>query len=88
MKVGETGQEEYMARLLVVDDEKSICQVLEIAFRKEGHAVETVTSGQHAKRKIESAAYDAIIADIRMPDLTGIELLITPATCTVLLRLF
>ncbi len=64
-----------MARLLVVDDEKSICQVLEIAFRKSGHVVETVTSGQLAKKKIESQVYDVIIADIRMPDLTGIDLL-------------
>src|SRR5579872_4794353 len=64
-----------MARLLIVDDEKSICQVLEIAFRKAGHIVETVTSGQAAKKKIESQIYDVIIADIRMPDLTGLELL-------------
>jgi len=64
-----------MARLLVVDDEKSICQVLEIAFRKDGHLVETVISGQLAKKKIESQVYDVIIADIRMPDLTGIDLL-------------
>jgi two-component system, NtrC family, response regulator PilR len=64
-----------MARLLVVDDEKSICQVLEIAFRKTGHVVETVTSGQLAKKKIESQVYDVIVADIRMPDLTGIDLL-------------
>jgi two-component system, NtrC family, response regulator PilR len=64
-----------MARLLVVDDEKSICQLLEIAFRKAGHSVETVTNGQFAKQKIESQVYDVIIADIRMPDLTGIDLL-------------
>jgi two-component system, NtrC family, response regulator PilR len=64
-----------MSRLLIVDDEKSICQLLEITFRKEGHIVETVTSGQLAKKKIESQVYDVIIADIRMPDLTGIELL-------------
>jgi two-component system, NtrC family, response regulator PilR len=64
-----------MARLLVVDDEKSICQVLEIAFRKDGHVVETAVSGQLAKKKIESQVYDAIVADIRMPGLTGIELL-------------
>jgi two-component system, NtrC family, response regulator PilR len=64
-----------MARLLVVDDEKSICQLLEITFRKDGHMVETVTDGQAARRKIESHAYDAIIADIRMPDMTGIDLL-------------
>ncbi len=64
-----------MARLLIIDDEKSLCQVLEIAFRKKGHVVETVSSGQAAKKKIESQAHDLIISDIRMPDLTGIELL-------------
>ena len=60
-----------MARLLIVDDERSLCQVLEIAFRKKGHLVETISSGQAAKKKIESQVYDLIISDIRMPDLTG-----------------
>ena len=64
-----------MARLLIVDDEKSICQMLEIAFRKQGHVVETVATGQAAKKKIESQGYDLIISDIRMPDLSGIDLL-------------
>jgi two-component system response regulator PilR (NtrC family) len=64
-----------MARLLIVDDEKSICQMLEIAFRKAGHLVETVTSGEAAKQKIESLVYDLIISDIRMPEVSGIDLL-------------
>jgi two-component system response regulator PilR (NtrC family) len=64
-----------MARLLIVDDEKSLCQMLEIVFRKDGHLVETVSSGQAARKKIESQVYDLIISDIRMPDLSGIELL-------------
>src|SRR3989442_477009 len=64
-----------MARLLIVDDEKSICQMLEIAFRKDGHMVETVSSGAAAKKKIDSQAYDIIISDIRMPDVNGIDLL-------------
>ena len=64
-----------MARLLIIDDERSLCQLLEIAFRKKGHTVETVSNGQAAKKKIESQVYDLIISDIRMPDLTGIELL-------------
>src|SRR5579862_9293982 len=64
-----------MARLLIIDDEESLCQLLEIAFRREGHEVETATSGETAKRKIETRFYDIIISDIRMPDVTGIQLL-------------
>src|SRR5204863_744421 len=54
---------------------KSLCQMLEIAFRKEGMLVETVSNCQTAQKKIESQVYDVIISDIRMPGLTGIELL-------------
>jgi DNA-binding NtrC family response regulator len=64
-----------MARLLIIDHEESLCQILEIVFGKSGHMVETVTSGQAAKKKIESQAYDVIISGIRMPDVTGLELL-------------
>ena len=64
-----------MARLLIIDDEESLCQILENTFREKGHIVETATSGQAAKAKIESQVYDLIISDIRMPDLTGLELL-------------
>lgn len=64
-----------MTRILIVDDEKSLCQMLEIAFRKEGFSVETVSSAKAALGKIESQVYDLIISDIRMPEVTGIELL-------------
>lgn len=64
-----------MGRLLIIDDEQSLCQLLEIAFRREGHEVEIVTEGEAAKKKIETRTYDLIISDIRMPGITGIELL-------------
>jgi two-component system, NtrC family, response regulator PilR len=64
-----------MGRLLIVDDEESLCQLLEIAFRREGHEVDAVTSGEAAKQKIETRIYDVIVSDIRMPDVSGIELL-------------
>jgi two-component system response regulator PilR (NtrC family) len=64
-----------MARLLIIDDEKSLCQVLEIAFRQDGHLVETVSNGEAALKKISTQVYDVIVSDIRMPDVTGIELL-------------
>jgi two-component system, NtrC family, response regulator PilR len=62
-------------RLLIIDDEPSMCQLLEIAFRKEGYKVETTTSGQAALKKIDSQVYDLIVSDIRMPDISGIDLL-------------
>ncbi len=64
-----------MAQILIIDDEESICQLLEIAFRRDGHDVETVTSGAAAKTKVEARHYDVIISDIRMPEISGIELL-------------
>ncbi|HZR30437.1 MAG TPA: sigma-54 dependent transcriptional regulator [Terriglobales bacterium] len=64
-----------MGNILVCDDERSICEVLDIALRREGHRVETVTSGELAKGKIDGALYDVIITDIKMPNTNGIEVL-------------
>jgi two-component system response regulator PilR (NtrC family) len=64
-----------MAHILVVDDERSICELLEITFRKEGHRVEVAMNGESARRKLESQIFDIVISDIRMPDATGLELL-------------
>ena len=69
----ETGRE--MPHILVVDDEKSICELLEITFRKEGHRVEVAHSVETAKRKLESQIFDIIISDIRMPGESGVDLL-------------
>ena len=64
-----------MAHILVVDDEKSICELLEITFRKEGHRVEVAASGEAARRRLESQIFDIVISDIRMPDCSGVDLL-------------
>jgi len=64
-----------MPHILVVDDEKSICELLEITFRKEGYRVEVAHSVEAAKRKLESQIFDIIISDIRMPGGGGVDLL-------------
>ena len=64
-----------MAHILVVDDERSICELLEITFRKEGHRVEVASSGEAARRKLESRIFDIVVSDIRLPDIDGVELL-------------
>ena len=64
-----------MANILVCDDQRAICEVLDIALRKEGHRVETVNSGEAARKKIDGALYDVVVTDIKMPDVDGIAVL-------------
>src|SRR3954452_24020837 len=49
--------------------------MLDIALRREHHKVETVNSGEAAKKKLESALYDVVVTDIKMPNVDGIEVL-------------
>jgi two-component system, NtrC family, response regulator PilR len=64
-----------MPNILICDDERSICEMLDITLRREGYKVETVNSGEAANRKLDSALYDVIVTDIRMPNINGIEVL-------------
>jgi two-component system response regulator PilR (NtrC family) len=64
-----------MGNILVCDDERSICTMLEIALRHDGHHVETVTSGERANEKLDSALYDVVVTDVRMPGISGMEVL-------------
>src|ERR1700758_4805235 len=64
-----------MAHILVVDDERSICELLEITFRKEGHRVEVAYNAESAKRKLESQIFDIVISDVKMPGENGVDLL-------------
>jgi two-component system response regulator PilR (NtrC family) len=64
-----------MPNILICDDERSICEMLDITLRREGHKVETVNSGEAAKRKLESALFDVVITDIKMPNIDGIAVL-------------
>jgi two-component system response regulator PilR (NtrC family) len=71
--VKETSRE--MPHILVVDDERSICELLEITFRKEGHRVEVAYNAESAKRKLESQIFDIVISDVKMPGENGVDLL-------------
>jgi two-component system, NtrC family, response regulator PilR len=79
-----------MAHILVVDDERSITELLEISFRKEGHKVDVASNGESAMRRLASQIYDIVVSDIRMPDMDGVELLryckeVSPATTFILI---
>jgi len=65
-----------MNRVLVVEDEKSMRDLLSMMLRKEGYAVEAAESGtQAASRIAKDPLYDLVITDVSMPGMTGLELL-------------
>lgn len=63
------------SRILVVDDEESIREFLEIMLKKEGYEVTLAEDGQKAKDLLVKKSFDMIISDLQMPHVTGIELL-------------
>jgi DNA-binding NtrC family response regulator len=62
-------------RVLVIDDETSILNTLEILLRGEGFDVTVRTSGREALESWEDAAPDVVLSDIRMPGFTGMDVL-------------
>ncbi len=63
------------SRILVVDDEESIREFLEIMLRKEGYEVTTAEDGQKGLDIIKKKSFDLVISDLQMPNMTGLELL-------------
>ncbi|PHR30676.1 MAG: Fis family transcriptional regulator [Desulfotalea sp.] len=64
-----------MALVLIVDDERGMRDFLKILLQKEGHKVVTANRGKKALEILESRTVDLVVSDIRMPELSGIELL-------------
>ncbi|HEX2059608.1 MAG TPA: response regulator [Thermoanaerobaculia bacterium] len=62
------------ARLLIVDDDVSVHQLLETELAKAGYVVDTATSGADALARAEKARPDVIILDLMMPGMSGFEL--------------
>ncbi len=62
-------------RILIVDDEESMCQFLSIMLKKEGYEVTAVTSGAEALKEMQRSGADVVITDIQMPRMDGIQVL-------------
>ncbi len=64
-----------MANILIVDDELGMRQFLTHLFQKEGHTVRVADSGREAMTLLRQQTSDLVLSDIKMPDMSGIELL-------------
>ena len=62
-------------RILVVDDERSMREMLQIVLRREGYEVLLAENGRAAIELLEREPVDILISDIKMPDLSGVDVL-------------
>lgn len=80
-------------RILVVDDEKSMREVLEIFLKNEGYTVSVAEDGKTAIEAIKNDIFDLVITDMKMPRISGFDLLksvkeISPDTVVVIITAF
>jgi two-component system, NtrC family, response regulator PilR len=68
---------ERSARILVVDDERSMRELLAIVLGREGYEVVVAENGRQALDELERRPVDLLISDIHMPDMTGLDVLRT-----------
>ena len=79
--------------ILVVDDERSMREFLEILLTKEGYQVSLADNGEEACQILEKKKFDLLITDIKMKDINGIEVLkktkeINPESVVVMISAF
>lgn len=77
-----------MARILVVDDEPYLLEAIKLVLQANGHIVETAGSGEQAVEKQRGSPFDALVLDISLPGMNGVDTLaairkFTPDVVTV-----
>ena len=65
----------FMAKLLIIDDERGIRNTLKEILADEGHEVDVAENGKQGLEMAQAKAYDLIFSDIKMPEMDGMELL-------------
>lgn len=65
-----------MARILVVDDDSTFCLMLKTYLTKQGHQVNEAFSFDEASRLIRANKYDVVLSDYRLPERSGMDVLI------------
>ncbi|MCK9418919.1 MAG: sigma-54 dependent transcriptional regulator [Nitrospirae bacterium] len=61
--------------ILLIDDDDSLRRVMEFSLTEAGHTVRTAASGEDGLRLFEKETFDAVITDITMPGMSGMEVL-------------
>jgi two-component system response regulator PilR (NtrC family) len=80
-------------RILIVDDEKGMRDLLSIMLKKDGYRVDTAESAGRARDLVVKTSYDLVISDIAMPDGSGVDVLraakeVQPDTLVILITAY
>ena len=62
-------------RILVVDDQSSVRQLLKAVLEEDGHEIDTAPDGEKALEAVAADYHDLVVMDIRMPGIDGVEAL-------------
>ena len=86
-------ESEAVEKILIVDDERSMRDVLSIMLKKAGYAVTTANDGEEAIEQIGKDIFDLVITDLKMPKAGGLEVLkavkeVSPETVVLMITAF
>jgi DNA-binding NtrC family response regulator len=81
------------AKILVVEDDAAMREMMREALEEDGHAVETAEGGRSGVERVRQGGVDLVISDVKMPDLDGLDMMremkaVTPAPYVITITAF
>lgn len=64
----------YMAKILLIEDEPLVLKVLEFKLSKDGHEIHVSSDGREAVEKLRTEEFDLIVSDLMLPFVSGLEI--------------
>lgn len=82
-----------MSKILIIDDDTFICEILKKQLDSNGYQVETAFSGKSGMEAIKGSKFDLVLCDFRLPDTDGLEVLqkikaLSPATVVIIITAY
>lgn len=62
-------------RIMVIDDEKIVCDMAKLSLEQDGYIVETFLNAEPALKRLEEERFDVVVTDYKMKDIDGLEVL-------------